>query len=121
MVVVFPSKAQCMCGDHYRLPLIQKERRLPHSLIAAACFCFHLDFTPMKEKSKQSKRRDDALSLLNVIIEGLTIAENLSSITPAKAVFSTVGVILKMIRVSSLLLCIRLLQADEMDPGFNDQ
>ena len=58
----------------------------------------------MDPKSKQSKRRDDVLSSLNTVIEGLNLAENLSTITPAKAVFGTVGIILTMIRVSSLLL-----------------
>ena len=62
------------------------------------------DFELMDPKSKQSKRRDGVLSSLNMIIEGLNLAENLSTITPAKAVFGTVGVILTMIRVSSLLL-----------------
>ena len=58
----------------------------------------------MDAKPKQSKRREDILSSLNVIIEGLNIVASLSSITPAKAVFSTVSVILAMIRVSFLLL-----------------
>lgn len=75
----------------------------------------------MDAKSKQSKRRDDTLSSLNVVIEGLKIAENLSSITPAKVVFSTVNVILTMIRVSSLLLRGDPFQADGMHTGLNDQ
>ena len=58
----------------------------------------------MNPKSKQSKCRDDTLSSLNVVIESLNLAEDLSSITPAKAVFSTVSVILTMIRVGSFLL-----------------
>lgn len=62
-----------------------------------------LKLEPMDTKSKKSKRRDDVLSSLNVVIEGLNLAENLSSITPAKAVFGTVSVILTMIRVSFLL------------------
>ena len=62
------------------------------------------DFELMDPKSKQSKRRDGVLSSLNMVIEGLNLAENLSTITPAKAVFGTVGVIFTMIRVSSLLL-----------------
>lgn len=66
----------------------------------------------MDAKSKQSKRRDDVFSSLNVIIEGLNIAKNLSSITPAKAVFSTASVILTMIRVSFLLLRKDPLRAD---------
>lgn len=75
----------------------------------------------MNPKSKQSKRQDDVLSSLNVIIEGLNLAGNLSAITPAKAVFGTVSVILTMIRVSSLLLCEGPLRADKMHAGLDDQ
>jgi len=74
----------------------------------------------MDAKPKQSKRRDDVLSSLNVIIEGLNLAENLSSITPAKAVFSTVGVILTMIRVSLLPLRQDPLRADQIHTGLDD-
>ena len=58
----------------------------------------------MDPKSKQSKHRDNVLSSLNVIIEGLNIAGDLSSIMLAKAVFSTVNIILTMIRVGFPLL-----------------
>jgi len=74
----------------------------------------------MDAKSKQSKRRDDVLSSLNVIIEGLNLAESLSSITPAKAVFSTVSVILTMIRVSFLPLRKDPLRADQIHTGLDD-
>lgn len=60
----------------------------------------------------KSKRRDDVLSSLNMVVEGLNIAEKLASITPAKAVFSTVNVILTMIRVSLHSLCGDPLQTD---------
>ena len=75
----------------------------------------------MDAKPKPSKRRENILSSLNVIIEGLNIAESLSSITPAKAVFSTVSVILTMIRVSFLLFCHDLLWADKVRTGLDDQ
>jgi len=58
----------------------------------------------MDPKSKQPKPRDGVLSSLNVVIEGLKLAESLSSITPARVVFSTVSFILTMIRVGPLLL-----------------
>ena len=74
----------------------------------------------MDPKSKQSKRRDNVLSSLNVVIEGLNLADNLATITPAKAVFSTVSVILTMIRVSSLLLCEDPLRDDKMRKGRDD-
>jgi len=73
----------------------------------------------MDAKHKQSKRRDDVLSSLNVIIEGLNLAENLSSITPAKAVFSTASTVLTMIRVSIFLLCNEPSQTDKMCTGLN--
>ena len=75
----------------------------------------------MDAKSKQSKRRESVLSSLNVIIEGLDVAEKASSITPAKAVFSTVRVILTMIRASFPQIRKDLLQADKMYIGLDDQ
>jgi len=73
----------------------------------------------MDAKSRQSKRREDVLSSLNVVIEGLNLAESLSSITPAKAVFSTVSAVLTMTRVSILLFCEDLLQTDKMCTGLD--
>lgn len=58
----------------------------------------------MDPKSKQSKHRDDILFSLSVVIQGLSLAEKLATITPAKTVFSVVGDILTMIRVSSIYL-----------------
>jgi len=57
---------------------------------------------------------------LNAAIEAMNLAKELSSITPAKAVFGTVSVILAMIRVSLLLACADQPQA-EMHPGLDDQ
>ena len=41
--------------------------------------------------------------MLNIAIEALKIAKEVSSITPAKAVFGSVSVILTMIKVDSFL------------------
>jgi len=71
-------------------------------------------------KSEQSDRRNIVLFLLNVIIECLDVAEKVSSITPAKAVFSTVRIILTMMRVSALPRFEDLLQADKIHAGFDD-
>ena len=49
--------------------------------------------------SRPQKRLDDALSTLNVVIETMNLAKEISSVTPAKAVFGSVGVLLTMIRV----------------------
>jgi len=51
-------------------------------------------------ESQRPKERDGAISALNAAIEALNPAKELSSITLAKAVFASVGVILTMIRVS---------------------
>ena len=56
---------------------------------------------------KTQRRRDGTLSSLNVAIEAINLAKEISSITPAKAVFGSVSVILMMIRVGFLLVCAR--------------
>ena len=45
----------------------------------------------MAPKSERPKRGDRALPLLNLAIEGLNLAKEISSATPAKAVFGTVS------------------------------
>ena len=59
----------------------------------------------MAEKSKRPKGRDGVLFSLNVAIDGLNIAKELSSITPATAVFGSVSILLTMIKVRFLLCC----------------
>ena len=54
----------------------------------------------MATESQQSEGRDGVLSSLNVAIDGLNLAKELSGITPAKAVFGSVSVLLTMVRVS---------------------
>jgi len=53
----------------------------------------------MSTKSQRQKRRDVTLSSLNAAIEALNVMKEATSITPAPAVFGTVGVLLTMIRV----------------------
>ena len=55
------------------------------------------------ESSKREKRRDDALSLLNAAVEAMNLAKEISSATPAKAIFGSVSVLLTMIMVRFLL------------------
>ena len=57
----------------------------------------------MDTKPQRSKRRDGALSSLSAAIEAMNLAKEVSSMTPAKAVFGSVGVLLAMIRVHFLL------------------
>ena len=60
--------------------------------------------TTMKAGSQRSKGQEGAISALDAAIEALNLAKELSSITPARAVFGSVSVILVMIRVSFLLV-----------------
>ena len=53
----------------------------------------------MDADSRRQKRREGALSLLNMTIDVMNLAREVSSVTPAKAVFGSVGVLLTMIRV----------------------
>ena len=60
----------------------------------------------MEAELQRPKGREKTISALSVAIETLNLAKELSSITPAKAVFGSVSVILVTIRVSPLLsLC----------------
>ena len=60
----------------------------------------------MAPGSQRQKGRDGLLSALNVAIEGLNLAKEISSPTPAKAVFGSASVLLSMIRVSSLSIAV---------------
>ena len=57
----------------------------------------------MTGKSQQSNGRDGDFSSLNTTIDDLNLAKEASSITPAKAVFGSVAILLTMIRVSFFL------------------
>ena len=58
----------------------------------------------MQSQSQRPNEREGVISALNAAIETLNLAKEISSITPAKAVFGSVSVILAMIRVSFLLV-----------------
>ena len=53
----------------------------------------------MQAKSQRPKGRDAVISTLNVTIEAMNLAKQICDITPAKAAFGSVSVILTMIRV----------------------
>ena len=59
----------------------------------------------MDANSQRPKGRGSIISSLNVAIDATNLAKEISSITPAKAVFGSVSVLLTMIRVRSLLPC----------------
>ncbi|KAF9787276.1 hypothetical protein BJ322DRAFT_1019728 [Thelephora terrestris] len=52
----------------------------------------------MATKYKRPKGRDGAISALNVAIDGFSLAKEISSATPAKAVFGSVSILLGMIK-----------------------
>ena len=54
----------------------------------------------MADNPKPPKRGDGILSSLNMAIDGLNIAKEFSSSTPATPVFGTVAVLLTIIRVT---------------------
>ena len=58
----------------------------------------------MDTKSQRPKRPDTTLSSLNAAIDAMNIAKDVLGMTPAKAAFGTVSVILNMIRVGLPLL-----------------
>jgi len=53
----------------------------------------------MSAESQPPKGRDKSLSSLNIAIEALNLAKEAASVTPAKAVFGSVSILLTMIRV----------------------
>ena len=53
----------------------------------------------MATKPQESKARDGLLSSLNAAIGALDLAKEISSATPAKAVFGSVSVLLTLIKV----------------------
>lgn len=52
------------------------------------------------------KRRNNVIATLNMAIDALNIAKDVSSITPAKAVFASVSALLVMIKVYLFLFCV---------------
>jgi len=57
----------------------------------------------MEAKSQRPNEQEGAISALNAAIEDLNLAEKVSSIPPAKAVFGSVTILLALIRVCFLL------------------
>ena len=55
------------------------------------------------DTSKRQKRRENALTLLDVAIKATNIAKEASNGTPAQAIFGPVNIILTMIKVRFLL------------------
>ena len=73
----------------------------------------------MDPKSKQ-KSRDNTLTLLNAAIEAMNLAKEIVSVTPAKVVFGSAGILLSMIRVRLPRFCDDGLRVD-MYPGLDGE
>ena len=56
----------------------------------------------MDASSQRPRGREGALSSLNVAIETLNLAKEIAGVTPAKAAFGSVSVLLTMVRVRFL-------------------
>ena len=56
----------------------------------------------MEAGSQRPKGRGRTISSLNAAIEAMNLAKEVSSITPAKAVFGSVSILLTMIKVRLL-------------------
>ena len=69
----------------------------------------------MAAKSQRPNGQNGALSSLNVAIDILNLAKEVSSITPAKAAFGSVSILLTMIKVH-FLFCDETLQVHTL-PG----
>ena len=74
----------------------------------------------MTDKSQQPEGQDGVLSTLNVAIDTLNLAKEVASITPAKAAFGSVAILLAMVRVGPLLFCGRAPQV-HTSPGHDGQ
>ena len=69
----------------------------------------------MVTKPQRSKRRDGVLSSLDTAVGAMNLAKEVSSMTPAKAVFGTVSILLTMIRVRFLLFSINLFRGSHVN------
>ena len=74
----------------------------------------------MDIKPQRPKGRTGAVSSLNVAIEAMNLAKEVSSITPAKAVFGSVSVLLTMLKVRFLLFHYGVTQVHNR-PGLDGQ
>ena len=74
-------------------------------LILPAIFTFAALCFGMATKTQQAKGRDDALSSLNTAVNVLNRAGGATSVTQARAAFTSAGILLAMIRVGLFPVC----------------
>ena len=75
----------------------------------------------MAAKPQQPKGQDGTISSLNIAIEAMNLAKEVSSITPAKAVFGSVSILITMVRVCFLVSYDRRGFHVHMWPGLDGQ
>jgi len=63
----------------------------------------------MAANSQRPKGRDGTLTPLNIAIEAMNLAKEVSSVTPAKAVFGSVSILLTMVMVRFVVSYTRML------------
>jgi len=64
----------------------------------------------MKTEFQRPEGWEGTVEGLNAAIEAMNLAEEVSSIAPAKAIFGSVNLLLTQIRVRFLLLCLGMLR-----------
>ena len=99
--IQFPSPSGACTRCHYKNGRSSvlgfgslRTARAPHRFLAATTAS-----TMDTKSSKQQKRQENALSLLDVAIGVLNLAKDVCGIPPAQAVFGSVSILLTMIRV----------------------
>ena len=74
----------------------------------------------MAAEPQRRKTREGVISTLNAAVEIMNLANERTSITPAKVVFGSASDVLTIIRVRFLLVCVDRLHI-EMHPGLDDK
>ena len=74
----------------------------------------------MNTKAQRPKERNGTISSLNVAIDTLNLARDISGIAPAQVAFGSVSTLLTMIRVRFALFCTDKLLVDTY-PGFHGE
>ena len=98
----FPSSNNPVCSGRFATkwtPISIRVRVLPHSLRSTPLSQLPRLSTMDPKGPQRQKRRDNTLSLLKAAIEAMNLAKEVSSATPAKAVFGSVSILLTMIVV----------------------
>jgi len=106
-MMVSRARRTRLCSSLQMLCLHEVARRPPISFVAnphlTSSSCCQHPLLVMDTKSQQPKGGASTRSALSMAIDAMNLAKEISSATPAKAVFGSVSVLLTMIRVRLLL------------------